>query len=1175
MPMVADGKATRRSDGAAGCAEAESWHRRALEELDGGRPGDAEQAARRAVALAPARAELHAALGRALNNLERLDEAAAALRQAVRLAPQTGQWRRYLAHVERRQGALDAAAESFGTAAALDPHDAGAHRGLGETLYAQGRYRAAMTSLERALELDPGVPDVEHNLALACQAEGELERAVELWQSLLARAPERIDAQANLAAARRTQGDLEAAEAGFRRLLAVDPRHTAALTGLAGVLELTGRAAEGLALLVDVAGEPLPQADVMLCRAQLLHAGGQDAEARAALERLAARADLDRDQRMALEFSLGALCDARDEGEAAFEHYRRANALKRAAFDPDERRETVDRIIAAFGANTLDTLPRSHNQSELPVLIVGLPRSGTSLVEQMLASHPQIHGAGELRDIGRLAARLPGLTASRRPYPECVAEVQAGALDELAAAYTGRLAALGGAAARVTDKMWQNFENLGLVELLIPRARVVHCRRDPLDTGLSCYFQSFGAAGPPFSYDLAHIGAYLREYERLMQHWRGVSRLRLLELDYEALVEDPEGQARRLVAFVDLEWHPGVLEFHANPRVVRTASSAQVRRPIYRSAVGRHRRYHRQLAPLREALDDTGAARRNRQGERLGAAGRLAEAMQAFAEAARLNPGHAAARRNLGIGHAMLGRHDEAEAEFRAALAAAPEQSEAWHYLAGVHERRGEPERAIECLERVVALEPASAVARDNLGAARLNRGEPGRAEALFREALDLDPAYVPGWRNLARALLAGGRLAEAAEAAERATRLAPADAAAQALSGSIRHALGDDRRAAEDFGHALQLDPAQPAALAGRARLLEADGLVSEALSLLASQPPGAEVTLARARLLGRTGDHAGAVAALETLREAPCLAHGSGAQVEFALGHARAGLGDHERAFRHFCAGNELRRAGFDAATHARGVDALIASFSREALDRLPRSATVTEQPVFVVGMPRTGKSIVEQILASHPRVHGAGETRFLGEISFRLRQALGDHEPYPMCVARATQDTLTALAADYLASVAAPRDAVRVTDTLPTNFLHVGLVELLFPNARIVHCLRDPEDVAWACFTKDFIDPGFAFACALDDIRAFQADYTRLMAHWREVSRLPIVEARYESLVRDTAGESRRLVEALGLDWDERCLRYHEAGVPDLRSARSVSAPLDTREIGCHRPYAGWMR
>jgi tetratricopeptide (TPR) repeat protein len=811
----------------------------------------------------------------------------------------------------------------------------------------------------------------------------------------------------------------------------------------------------------------------------------------------------------------------------------------------------------------------------LPVLIVGMPRSGTSLVEQMLASHPQVHGAGELRDIGRLAGRLPGLTAAGRPYPECIAEVPPAALDELAALYTGRLAALGGTAVRVTDKMWQNYENLGLVELLVPRARVIHCRRDPLDTGLSCYLQSFGAAGPPFSYDLAHIGAYLREYQRLMAHWRRVSGLRLLEVDYETLVDDPEGQARRLVAFLELDWHAAVLDFHANPRVVRTASSAQVRRPIYRSAVGRHRRYQRQLAPLREALEDSDAARRNRQGERLGAAGRVAEAMQAFAEAARLDPGHVAARRNLGIGHMMLGRPAEAEAEFRAVIEAAPGASEAWHHLAGVHEARGETGRAIECLERVAALEPASAAARNNLGAARLNQGDTERAEALFREALERDPAYAPGWRNLSRALLAGGRLEQALEAAGRAVRLAPADAAAHALAGSIRHALGDDRRAAEDFGRALQLDPAQPAALAGRARLLEADGRVAEALALLESQPPAAEVVLARARLLRHIGDHAAAVAALEALRAAPRLAHGSRAQLEFALGHARAGLGEHERAFGHYRAGNAMRRAGFDAAAHARGVNALIASFSRAALDRLPRSAVASEQPVFVVGMPRAGKSIVEQILASHPRLHGAGETRFLGEISFKLRQALGDGEPYPMCVARATQDALTTLAAGYLASVGAPREALRVTDTLPTNFLHVGLVELLFPHARIVHCLRDPDDVAWACYCKDFLDPGFAFASDLDDIRAFQADYARLMAHWQEVSRLPIVEIRYETLVRDTARESRRLVEAIGLAWDERCLRYHEPGVPDLRSARSVSEPLDERDIGSHRPYAGWMR
>ncbi len=303
---------------------------------------------------------------------------------------------------------------------------------------------------------------------------------------------------------------------------------------------------------------------------------------------------------MVLNFSLCGLLDAEGDYDRAFEHCAAANAAMYPGFDVNARSKAVDQLIASFSAEAMAALPRSQNDSELPVFIVGMPRSGTSLVEQILASHPAVHGAGELREIGRSARRL-GLDLGC-PWPECVGLLDGAVLDELSTAYISRLAGFGGGARRVTDKMWQNFENLGLIELLLPRARVIHCRRDPLDTGLSCYLQSFALAGPPFSYDLAHIGAYYRQYLRLMSHWREVSNLELLEIDYENLVDDPERQSRRLIDFLGLEWDRACLDFHTNPRIVRTASSRQVREPIYRRSVNRHSHYAKLLGPLRQAL---------------------------------------------------------------------------------------------------------------------------------------------------------------------------------------------------------------------------------------------------------------------------------------------------------------------------------------------------------------------------------------------------------------------------------------------------------------------------------------------------------------------------------------------------------------------------------------------
>jgi hypothetical protein len=274
----------------------------------------------------------------------------------------------------------------------------------------------------------------------------------------------------------------------------------------------------------------------------------------------------------------------------------------------------VDRLLAAFSREAMAGLPRAGRNDVRPVFIVGMPRSGTSLVEQILASHRDIHGAGELSDLGLLALST---AAGTLEYPESVATLSAMDMDRLSAAYGSRLDEIAPRASRVTDKMWQNFEFLGFASLLFPEARVIHCTRDPMDTGLSCFFHHFYGAGVAFAYDLAHIGAYYRQYLRIMDHWRQVLPLPVLEVSYERLVADTETQTRKIVDFTGLPWDPACLRFFETERVVGTASHEQVRRPVYRTSVGRHRRYLEWLGPLAQALgEDSRAGRVTPKGDR-------------------------------------------------------------------------------------------------------------------------------------------------------------------------------------------------------------------------------------------------------------------------------------------------------------------------------------------------------------------------------------------------------------------------------------------------------------------------------------------------------------------------------------------------------------------------------
>jgi hypothetical protein len=236
------------------------------------------------------------------------------------------------------------------------------------------------------------------------------------------------------------------------------------------------------------------------------------------------------------------------------------------------------------------------------VLIVGMPRSGTTLIEQILASHPQVFAAGELNDLREVIAAHCDLAAVPAPYPECVRELSAEVLRRIGTAYTDRLHRRAPEAARVTDKMPGNFFHLGLVHLAVPNARIILAGRDPVDTCLSCFARTFGDE-QQFSYDLAELGRYYGAYESLMAHWRAVLPPgAMLEVQYEEVVEDLEGQARRIVAHCGLEWDDACLRFHETERPVRTASASQVRQPIYRSAVGRWRPYRQWLRPLLDEL---------------------------------------------------------------------------------------------------------------------------------------------------------------------------------------------------------------------------------------------------------------------------------------------------------------------------------------------------------------------------------------------------------------------------------------------------------------------------------------------------------------------------------------------------------------------------------------------
>ncbi len=551
--------------------DAEAWFLLGAVHGEAGRLPEAVECAQRAVALRPDWPEAHYNLGQAYMHQRHYEDAAECYREALRLRPDYAEAGNHLGYALLQYDRPAEAADGLQRVLDRHPDFAEAHSNLGAALLDLGNYDEAISRFRVALRIRPDCPGARNHLAHALILQGYPEKALEVCNETLRNDP-------------------------------ADPE-TCCITK-AGALDRLRRYREACELLRPLRESQVPRAGAAVNFARFAHHVDRVDEAADWLEGLLQSAALAPQARGSLHFALGRLYDRRREFDRAFLHYRSGNECKRASqapVEPDRWRREVDAIIAAFGADALARRPRTTEYPQIPVFIVGMPRSGTSLVEQILASHPAVFGAGERREIGDLTKRLPRSVRPERPYPECIAHLDAERLQEFARDHLARLRRLAPDAQRITDKMPGNFFHLGLIRLLFPGARIIHCVRDPRDTCLSCYFQQFVGVHA-YAYDLEHLGIYYSQYHRLMAHWRRVLDPPMLELRYEALVERPEEWSRALVDFCGLPWDERCLRFYESKRVVATSSYDQVRHPIYRGSLGRWRHYERHLAPLLHAL---------------------------------------------------------------------------------------------------------------------------------------------------------------------------------------------------------------------------------------------------------------------------------------------------------------------------------------------------------------------------------------------------------------------------------------------------------------------------------------------------------------------------------------------------------------------------------------------
>lgn len=504
---------------------------------------------------------------------------------------------------QRRYAAAEALALAIITRAPLHGF---AWKALGTIQRRQGRKGEALTALKKAVELMPEDAEVHNNLGNALRDQYLLSEAEACYRRALLLQPTFVEAHYNLGYVFKEQKRIDDAELQYRRALELNPDYAPAHNNLGNLLKEQGCLDEARASL-EAAIAIQPNLMESHCNLSSLKTYRESDPHPDLLEGFKSKiVSMPMEARIRYWFVLGKMREDLGRYDESFEAYKEGNQLQHALLPLNEPAEdaVLERMMAVFSKEFFEQRDRPSGNGKAPIFIVGMPRSGTSLLEQILASYPGIYGAGELSHINEIImAAMPN--GAFEQFPDAVPDLAADDFERLGQQYSDRVAQLAPDAMHITDKMPANYYFVGMIYLMFPNAKIIHAMRDPMDSCFSCYSRLFTMKNLPFSYDLGAVGRNYVRYIRLMQHWHAVLPPgSILHLRYEGMVSDTESQARRLLEYLGLPWDEQCLTFHENKRRVKTASAAQVRKPIYKTSLARWERYERHLGELFAIVKD-------------------------------------------------------------------------------------------------------------------------------------------------------------------------------------------------------------------------------------------------------------------------------------------------------------------------------------------------------------------------------------------------------------------------------------------------------------------------------------------------------------------------------------------------------------------------------------------
>jgi len=529
----------------------------------------------------------------------RLEEAEAGYRKILAANPRHADANHFLGLIAHQCERFDAAAELIAIAIKERPGIASFHYNLGLALQRQDKWEQASTAFRQALKIEPNYGEALSNLGQVLHKLDRLDEAIACFHKALAIKPGHIVALNNLGLCLQDKRRLDDSVAAFRKAIDIDPNFHEAHNNLGNVLEEQGHMEDAHASFRRAI--KIKPDFIEAYRHLITSQKNTDHNAEMkVMEGMLENPGLSVSEKTQLNFGLAKAYEDLKRYEKSFEFVQQGNRLNRSSFDYATAQDEAvfNRFKRTFDNDFFESRKDWGCQDKTPIFILGMPRSGTSLVEQILASHPLVAGAGELMDLPTVCHRRDSKTTV---FPETIIGLGAEELSDMGADYVQRLRDHSAAASHITDKLPGNFQLVGMIKAILPKARVIHCRRDPIDTCLSI-FKNYFLGEHPYAYDMTELGAYHNLYLDLMAHWHRTLPGFIGDIEYEMLVSDPESQIRRLLAACGLPFHEDCLSFYKTKRSVRTVSVVQVRQPMYKDSVQAWKRYETQLQPLIAAL---------------------------------------------------------------------------------------------------------------------------------------------------------------------------------------------------------------------------------------------------------------------------------------------------------------------------------------------------------------------------------------------------------------------------------------------------------------------------------------------------------------------------------------------------------------------------------------------